>query len=403
MGAKDFESIGDRLAKAANMSTVSVANLGESLTEVGLVARTAGMSLEQTLGTLAMMGEKGGLRGSKAGTGLKAVLSAIAKPSPKSANALKAVGLTDKDVAGAFADLPGFFEKMQSKMDRLHMTTTQRAKLLFTVFQQEGAGAAATLLKNVDALREYNREVKNADGALTTVSDALDQTTEWKLKKFTAAVDEAKITLAEKLAPALHRNLPVAASAAASALDMLGDNLGTISVLGGAWGASLATSAVASIGTSLAAGFTSLGGSATVLAAMTAAGTTIGATFAAALVAAVGGYAGMSAILSMTQDQQRGANVMHDAGASLYDLFSGTSIQRASHRGTIDIGGTPDSGDPMTSGDLPLSSSSAGVAEVGGMITVVVDDQRKPRVITESRGPVGLRVGHNPSGVGKFQ
>jgi TP901 family phage tail tape measure protein len=399
--ATAFESIGDKMVKAADSSTVSVRDLSESLTEIGAVSHGAGISLEETLGTLALLGKAGGIEGSKAGTGLKAVVSNLVKPTRQTLGGLASVGITEKQAQNALQDLPAFFKMLNDKMDARKMTAAQRAKVMFTIFKQEGASAANTLSQNTEAWRQMTREVSGADGQLATVSEALESTTEGALMRFRAAVDDAKISLADRLAPTLTRTLPDATRIATGAIGLIGDNLTAISVIGGTVGAAWSVSMLASAGTALATGFTAIGGSATMLTAATAAGTTFGATFAASMMAAVAGYAGVTALLGVTEDAQ-GNNAMHRLGARYSDLFAGReSAPVATHRGLT--AGAPGAVDPMTS-DLPGMSAGAGYSEEQrATIFVRVDDDGKPRLRTESRGKVALKLGANPGGIGKFE
>jgi phage-related minor tail protein len=73
---KDMGTIAAALAGGANASTASVESLGQALSQVGPGARNAGLSLQETVGTLAAF-DQAGIKGSDAGTSLKTMLTRL--------------------------------------------------------------------------------------------------------------------------------------------------------------------------------------------------------------------------------------------------------------------------------------------------------------------------------------
>jgi TP901 family phage tail tape measure protein len=76
---KDVPAIADALAAGADKALGSVQDLGNGLKFVGPVAHSMGVSLNETVGTLALFAQNG-ILGEQAGTGLRGVLLSLTSP-----------------------------------------------------------------------------------------------------------------------------------------------------------------------------------------------------------------------------------------------------------------------------------------------------------------------------------
>ena len=106
MDAQELPHVADALAGAANASSASVQDLGEAFKYVGPVAKSAGMSFDDTNLALAVLAQNG-IRGSEAGTGLRGVLAGLTPTTDKQREAFKELGLITKDGSNIFYDANG--------------------------------------------------------------------------------------------------------------------------------------------------------------------------------------------------------------------------------------------------------------------------------------------------------
>jgi len=141
--ASDVGQIADVLSNGANMSTASVDSLSQGLSQGGMQASQMGMSLEQTVGTLAMF-DQAGLKGSDAGTSLKTMLMRLTPTSKEAAEAMDALGINAFDAGGNFVG-------MQALSDQLHkslggLSQEQRNAALATIFGSDAARAASVVM-----------------------------------------------------------------------------------------------------------------------------------------------------------------------------------------------------------------------------------------------------------------
>jgi len=202
----DFTMIGDILVKAANASTISVSDMAESLKYVGPNAHAAGVSLETTAVMIAALGNAG-IKGSMAGTTLRAMFGRLAKQTPAATKALARVGITAKDMAKGVTDPIGLLTKLAKAMENLD--EAQRGELLSTAFGTEASAGLTSLLDKItqnakegkQGFGELTDSIHNYKGAMKSASDILGNTTEKRLEKLKNTMAATAAILGEQLLP----------------------------------------------------------------------------------------------------------------------------------------------------------------------------------------------------------
>ncbi|MBD2760125.1 phage tail tape measure protein [Yimella sp. cx-573] len=169
--AKDVSRIADVLANGANQSTASVGSLSQALRQGGGVAASFGISLEDTVATLAMF-DQNGLKGSDAGTSLKTMLTALANPSKKAAEAMEELGIQTFDASGKFIGMAGLQSELKTKMAGL--TQEQRAQAMATIFGSDAMRAANVLFKDTRGMEDWSAGIRKAGTAAENAETRLD-------------------------------------------------------------------------------------------------------------------------------------------------------------------------------------------------------------------------------------
>jgi len=207
--AEDVGDIGDILLKASNASTIGLEDIAQSLTYVGPVASNAGISLKNTAAMVALLGNAG-IEASMAGTGLSSMLAGMAAPSKKSVTALKAIGLSAKDLAKGVKDPISVLKQLGEAFDKKHLDEAQRMALVTQVFGRETNKTVLSLIaagqkadENGTAFDKMANAMEKTKGAMDDASAVLGNTTAAKLKRLTSQVDALKVAAGEQLAPAL--------------------------------------------------------------------------------------------------------------------------------------------------------------------------------------------------------
>lgn len=168
----DVSHIADVLAAGANKSTASVASLGEGLGNAGGAARLAGLSLEETVGVLALL-DQNAVRGAEGGTALRSALIALFTPSKLQREEMQRLGISVFDATGKFVGLERLAGILQERLGGL--TDAQRNASLGIIFGTFGIQAATALYKSGAAgVRDYTKAVDDQGAASRFAGKALD-------------------------------------------------------------------------------------------------------------------------------------------------------------------------------------------------------------------------------------
>jgi TP901 family phage tail tape measure protein len=138
----DVPHVADLLAAAAGKAQGSVHDMGAALNQSGLVAAQMGLSIEDTVGTLASFASAG-LMGSDAGTSLKTAMLMLANPTAKAAGLMEDLGINTYDAQGKFVGITALAGQLKDRLGGL--TQEQRNSALATIFGSDAIRAASIL------------------------------------------------------------------------------------------------------------------------------------------------------------------------------------------------------------------------------------------------------------------
>ncbi|HXI16394.1 MAG TPA: phage tail tape measure protein [Chloroflexota bacterium] len=147
----DMAKVSDLIAGAANASSLSVNDFKFSLAAVGSVANLSGQSFDSTAVAIAQLGAAG-IKGSDAGTSLKAVLANLIPTTKPATAAMRELGIITADGANQFIDSTGKIKDFGSISEILQtqtagLTDAQRLLKLEMIFGSDGMRAAGILAK----------------------------------------------------------------------------------------------------------------------------------------------------------------------------------------------------------------------------------------------------------------
>lgn len=157
LGFEQAGRMADVLAKGANITTSTAAQLAESLSEAGGTARAAGMDLEYTVAALDLL-HKNGIKGSEAGTALKGILVQLLDPTSQASKELDKLGISSRDLGTV----------LQALKDK----GGEANGAILAFGQEAGPGLRALINEGQAALDGYTLQLKNAEGA---AADAAEQ------------------------------------------------------------------------------------------------------------------------------------------------------------------------------------------------------------------------------------
>ena len=186
LDASQTNVVTDVMAKSFSTSALDMETFAESMKYVAPVAKSAGMSIQETSAMLAVMADAG-IKGSQAGTSLRRIISEIGATGKPTAEALKdlanqGIGLADaKDEVGRSAQ-----------------------------------SALLVLAGGVDRIAPLTEEYKNAGGAAQEMADIMGNTAFGASKRLESAMEGLMISIGEIVAVAVVPLIEFLASAAST-------------------------------------------------------------------------------------------------------------------------------------------------------------------------------------------
>jgi len=212
---KDMARVAAALAGGANASSASVESLGQALGQVGPGAVNAGLSLEQTIGTLSAF-DAAGIKGSDAGTSLKTMLVSLVPSTKASAKAMRENNLEFTNADGSFKSIIDIAGQLKTNLAGL--SDAQRTQTLATIFGSDASRAASVLMKlGSKGLREYVTATKDQTAA-QKMADAAMSGTSGAAEKLSGAVETAQLAIGKALAPTIEKTANMLADDAVPAV-----------------------------------------------------------------------------------------------------------------------------------------------------------------------------------------
>jgi TP901 family phage tail tape measure protein len=141
--ASDAARIADTLVGAADASLASVGGLAEGLRNIGPVAASMGISLEDTTTALALLSTRG-IQGAEAGTAMRSMLLNLQRPTAAVTETLDALGVSLYNTDGTMRSLPDVIGALEGAMSGL--TEEQRQQVAVTLAGSYGLSAFNVLV-----------------------------------------------------------------------------------------------------------------------------------------------------------------------------------------------------------------------------------------------------------------
>lgn len=211
-------TLADLFAGAANASSISLQDIGASMTYIGPVAAGMGISIQNVTATIAELGNQG-IKGSAAGTALRSMLVSIASPSKEAAQTIEDLGLQFFDSQGKVKDFAGISEELKVKLAGL--TDQQRANALATIFGKEALSAATVMYgEGADGIKKYLDQITQS-GSAAASGATRNNTLRGSIEQLKSAFETAQIALGQAFLPALKSLADWAGNAVTAAIPLI--------------------------------------------------------------------------------------------------------------------------------------------------------------------------------------
>lgn len=198
--AAEMGRVSDVLAKATTTSNTNLEMLGDTMKYVAPIARTAGMSLEETAAMAGLLANVG-IKSSQAGTSMKAMLLQLT--SKKAVAEMERLGVAARDSDGNMRNMVEVMADMAKATES--MGSFDRLESLAKIFGREPAAGMAELIEKggSDAISAYVGIMEGADGTAARIAADMNNTFYGSMKQMASASQELMITVGDALIPTL--------------------------------------------------------------------------------------------------------------------------------------------------------------------------------------------------------
>lgn len=184
----EAERFVDVLATTANSSATTVTDLGEALKFTAPAAASLKVPFETASAALGVLADNQ-LRGTIGGTGLRKVLSILAKGGKPLQQALKEVGLglSDVDVKSI-----GLVEALRN-LEKANIDTGDA----FLIFGDRGQPAFDVLVNNIPKLVEFEEKLKSSGGEARRIAEIMDYNLNGGLLRVKSALEAVVLSFGD--------------------------------------------------------------------------------------------------------------------------------------------------------------------------------------------------------------
>ncbi|HAT4306272.1 TPA: phage tail tape measure protein [Clostridium perfringens] len=199
--AKTAGHVADVLAKNAADTNAAVSDTGEAMKYAAPVAHSFGLTMEEVTAAIGLMANAG-IKGSQAGTTLRASLTRLAKPAKPAKEAMAEIGFTAFDTTGKMKPLNVMIGDLQTSLKG--MTDQQKNATIATIFGQEAlSGILALMDAGPSKINELTNGFNNCDGAASEMARTMQDNTKASIEQAWGAMETASIKMLQVAAPAI--------------------------------------------------------------------------------------------------------------------------------------------------------------------------------------------------------
>lgn len=190
----DAGKVADALAAGAGKAVGSAHDLGLALNQAGLMANSMGVSMTETVGTLAAFANAG-MIGSDAGTSLKTMLQRLSKPTKEAQAQMDELGISAYDASGNFVGLENFAGQLKNSLSGL--SQQQRNAALNIIFGSDAVRAANVLYsEGSDGIAGWTKAVSDS-GFAADVAAKKNDNLKGDIEQLSGSVETLMINLGE--------------------------------------------------------------------------------------------------------------------------------------------------------------------------------------------------------------
>lgn len=199
--AKDAGRLADVMAAASSNANTNVEMMGQTFQYAAPVVGALGYSMEDTAEQIGLMANAG-IKGQKAGTALRSILSRLSAPPKEAATEMDKLGISLTDSEGNMKSLDEVMADLRKAFSGLSETEkTQAAKAI--AGQEAMSGLLAIVNAAPSDVDKLSSAINNSNGAAEDMAKTMQDNLGGDLTLLKSKLEGVQISLYEKLEPAL--------------------------------------------------------------------------------------------------------------------------------------------------------------------------------------------------------
>ena len=197
--AADSGHFADVLAAASSNANTNVSMMGETFKYAAPVAGSFGFSIEDTAEAIGLMANQS-IKGSRAGTSLRRIMTAMGKDFTISGKAIGDVTIKTTNADGSMRSLGDILKDTRSAFGKL--TQAEKNQVATSLVGQNALGGFLALMNSSPKdIKKLEDALGKADGAAKSMADTMLDNTKGSLTILKSTLESAGISISETLAP----------------------------------------------------------------------------------------------------------------------------------------------------------------------------------------------------------
>lgn len=199
---KNLVRVTDVLVKANTLANATVEQFAKSLTtKAGAAMRSLGMDMEEGVAVLAAFADQG-IKGQIAGEKFSIILRDLQKASIDNREAFEKMGVSVFDANGEVRNMGVIVGELERALGPMS-DEQKKVTLGMLGFQEESQASLLALLGTSEAIKTYEKELRNAAGTTEEIAEKQLQTFSAQLTLLWHKIEDVFIEVGSKLVPVL--------------------------------------------------------------------------------------------------------------------------------------------------------------------------------------------------------
>lgn len=200
-----INSVADILASTASRSNVNIIEMAESFKMGGGYLKAAGIDFSEASAAIGVLGNSG-IKGTMAGTALRAMSTRFAKPTKQATEALDRLNVKFTHFIDVYGKKVEKVRPLADIFGDLHKAGASLEDMV-TIFGKIGGNASMQLIKDYQRLRELTVQNKGSFGIASEIALVKQQTTKGLWDQVTSQLDESFMNGYELIEPTIRTAL----------------------------------------------------------------------------------------------------------------------------------------------------------------------------------------------------